>query len=192
MINVPLHLTQQDFWPWIAATTAGVVLLVLLFELNAGVRQLSLRRRRRRFKYGHASALLYSRLVRPNLIKLSNGAFLAMYEMAAPDASVYDDNGLAAADFGIAKAVSQFNDHMVVHMHQRNAPYSEYDGRETRIRIRFSSGSTGVGKCCSSRAVVFGRHASLASRGSRPAFATSACAQPHRPALTPRCATKMS
>lgn len=131
MTNVPLHLTQPNFWPWIAATTAAVVLLVLLFELNAGVRQLSLRRRRRRFKYGHASALLYSRLVRPNLIKLSNGAFLAMYEMAAPDASVYDDNGLAAADVGIAKAVSQFNDHMVVHMHQRNASYSEYDGRET-------------------------------------------------------------
>jgi len=124
-------LNVQSYWPWIAATTAAFVLLVLIFELTSGVQQFSLRKRRRRFKYGHASALLYSRLVRPGVIKLSNGAFMAMYEMKAPDASVYDDNGLAAADFGIAKAVSQFNEHMIVHMHQRNVSYSEYDVRET-------------------------------------------------------------
>jgi type IV secretion system protein VirB4 len=131
MNSVALHIAQANLWPWIAAATAAVVVLAILLEAIGGVKQLSLRRRRARYKYGHASALLYSRLVRPNMIKLSNGAFLAMYEMAAPDASVYDAQGLAAADFGIARAVSQFNENMVVHMHQRNMSYSEYDMRET-------------------------------------------------------------
>jgi type IV secretory pathway VirB4 component len=161
MNQVALHISEANIWPWVAAITAALVVLAVLLEVNAGVKQLSLRRRRSRYKYGHASALLYSRHVRPNIIKLSNGAFLAMYEMAAPDASVFDANGLAASDFGIARAVSQFNEHMVVHMHQRNIAYREYDGRETPYahpvlewldKRRHSSFTSG--RCFRSRRIV--------------------------------------
>ncbi len=147
-------LTAAQVWPWVAGIGTLIVVAIAAFELSSGLRTLSLKKRRERFRHGHASALLYRRLVAPGTVKLSNGAYLACFEMTAPDANAYDEAGLGQADFGIGRAISQFSDRMVVHMHLRHGLYGEYDPRPTefphpvlewldgRRRAYFASGRT--------------------------------------------------
>lgn len=150
-----MTLTSQQVWPWVAIVGTILVLLLVGFELFASEnRLLSLKKRKSRFRHGHASALLYRRLVAPGTIKLSNGAYLGAFEITAADANAYDSAGLSQADFGIGRAISQFNERMVVHMHLRHASYSEYDSRfgdyphpvlgwlDSRRRALFGSGRT--------------------------------------------------
>ena len=124
------NVTPQQLWPWVAVVGIAIVFAIVAFELVTGARQMSLLKRKSRYKQGHANALLYRRLVSPNTVKLSNGAYLAIFEMSAPDASAYDEAGLSQADFGLGKAISQFNERMVVHMHMRHGSYTEYDERQ--------------------------------------------------------------
>jgi type IV secretory pathway VirB4 component len=125
------HLTIAAAVPFLVACAAGLFVLTALFEFSLGNRELAIRKRRNRFRHGHASVLLYKYLIRPNLIKNANGTFMAMYEMRAPDASQYSAEELAAADMSISRGISQFNSQMVVHCHQRNDRYREYDMRES-------------------------------------------------------------
>ena len=139
---------------WLPVAGVAIVCALAAFEFFGGTTLLSLQKRRRRHKYGHASALLYRRLVSPTVVKLSNGAYLSCFEISAPDALSYDEAGLAQADYGLGKAISQFNDRMVVHLHMRHAPYGEYDERPTgyphptlawldgRRRTLFAAGKT--------------------------------------------------
>ena len=122
-------LNGATVWPWVAGIGVVLVAIIVVLETISGVKGLSLRTRRLRYGRGHASALLYRRLVAPGVVKLSNGAYLACFEITAPDANSYDEAGLNQADFGLGRAISQFNERMVVHMHLRHAVYSEYDDR---------------------------------------------------------------
>jgi type IV secretory pathway VirB4 component len=148
-------LTAAQVWPWVAIVGTLIVGAVVAFECFVGGSELlSLKKRKMRFRHGHASALLYRRLVAPGTVKLSNGAYLASFEITAADANGYDAQGLSQADFGIGRAISQLNDRMVVHMHLRHGSFSEYDPRlgdyphpvlqwlDGRRRVLFSSGRT--------------------------------------------------
>lgn len=150
-----MSLSAAQVWPWVAIVGTVIVLVIVAFECFVGGGQLlSLRKRKMRFRHGHASALLYRRLVAPGTVKLSNGALLAAFEITSADANAYDAQGLSQADFGIGRAISQFNDRMVVHMHLRHGSYSEYDARfgeyphpvlqwlDSRRRLLFHSGRT--------------------------------------------------
>ncbi|HEV3156500.1 MAG TPA: hypothetical protein VGZ00_04075 [Candidatus Baltobacteraceae bacterium] len=123
-----------DTWShvlWIGITILAVVLGMgaVFFEVGSFQKGISLKERRNRYRIAHANLLQYRRLVRPDLVKLANGAFLAVFEIAAPDAHSYDAQGLASSDVGLAKALSQFNERMIVHMHLRHDKYFEYDER---------------------------------------------------------------
>ncbi len=145
---------------------------------------LSLKKRKMRYRYGHASALLYRRLVDQGTVKLSNGAFLAAFEITAPDANAYDAVGLSQADMGIGRAISSFNERMVVHMHLRHGSYSEYDPRsgdyphpvlewlDGRRRAVF-----GAGRTFRSRRIVSISWLAADDRESRFAAATSISAE---------------
>ena len=78
-------------------------------------------------KPGLADAVLYRRLVRPDMIKLSNGAYLSFLRLRAPDASSYDGAGLMQADVGLAKVLSQVDARTVLHMHEHHTRHAEYD-----------------------------------------------------------------
>ncbi len=143
-----------DVWPWVALVGIVVVATLVVLEIVSGTKHLSLKKRRSRFQAGHASVLQYRRLVAPGTVKLANGGYLACFEIVAPDANAFDGAGLSQADFGLGRAISQFNDRMVVHMHLRHATYAEYDERsspfphpvfawlDARRRAFFSSGRT--------------------------------------------------
>jgi type IV secretion system protein VirB4 len=144
----------SSYLPWIYAAVGVVIAALTFFEIRGGTALLSLKKRRMRFSRGHASALLYRSLIRPNLIKLANGAYMAMYEVRAPDAGVYDPAYLAQVEVGLARAISVFNERMVVHMYQQHGTYSEYDlpvdgyaspalqWLDERRRLFFESGRT--------------------------------------------------
>lgn len=149
------HVDAGHVWPWVAVVGLLFVVVIGAIELSGSFRAVSLKRRRARFPIGHASALLYRRLVAPGTVKLSNGAYMACFEITAPDGNSFDSAGLSQADFGLGRAISQFSDRMVVHMHLlRHELYGEYDLRpspyphpvlawlDERRRSYFASGRT--------------------------------------------------
>jgi type IV secretion system protein TrbE len=111
----------------ISGIGATGILTLSALELRSAQRLHSLRKRRGRYSFGHANILLYRALIRPDLIKLSNGALLAMFEMDAPDSDTHNAVEVARTDFGLGKAIGSFDSRMVVHLHLRNTRYAEYD-----------------------------------------------------------------
>jgi len=100
---------------------------LLASELKSHERLVSLRGRRSRQLTGLADELLYRRLIRPNVIKNSNGSYLAMFELALPSHEELDARSLAETDFGFAKALGQFGSNFVLHMHTVHNRHAEYD-----------------------------------------------------------------
>jgi type IV secretory pathway VirB4 component len=100
---------------------------VLKSELAAIEPRSSLRDRRNKQRVGFAGELLYQRLIRPDVIKLANGAYLAMFEIRLPTKEELNEQTAADADLGFAKALSQWGSDTVLHLHDVHRPFAEYD-----------------------------------------------------------------
>jgi type IV secretion system protein TrbE len=105
----------------VGVVTGGIALT----ETLASVRLASAVRRSR--ARGVADFLLYRRFARPDVITLSNGGYLAMFEVTAADSEAFNDAALANVDGGIARALGSISERFVVHFHDRHEVVREYD-----------------------------------------------------------------
>lgn len=96
-------------------------------ELLQSRRFPNLRNERHALGPGFADVLLYRALVRPGVIKLASGAYLAMLRMRAPDAGSYDEGGLTDADLDLARVFTQLTPRTVMHLHEHRSRQPEYD-----------------------------------------------------------------
>jgi type IV secretion system protein VirB4 len=117
-------------WAILALTTATGT-WALRSELASMAQHRSLRSRRDAQKIGMADELLYRRLIRSDVIKLANGAYLAMFEVTLPRKEELTEQTIADSDAGFAKALACWGSDTVLHLHNVRTLFHEYDTPET-------------------------------------------------------------
>lgn len=105
---------------------AALAAAVCVFEILSGVRIAAKLRRSRTF--GMADLLLYRRLPTSDAVLLSNGGYLAIFEVAARDAGTYTDPGLSALTTDIGRALGRMDERFIAHLRDRHVEVREYDG----------------------------------------------------------------